>query len=59
MEPPSKKLLDQIRNAIHLKPYFDCTAETSLQWIRHYILFHNKRQQKAMGVPEIDHFWLI
>jgi Phage integrase, N-terminal SAM-like domain len=28
--------------------------ETDLQWIRRYILFHNKRHPKDMGIPEIE-----
>ena len=27
-----------------------------MQWIRRYILFHNKRQPQEMGVPEIEAF---
>jgi hypothetical protein len=41
--PPKKKLLDQVRDAIRLKHYSYRTEETYVQWIRRYILFHNKR----------------
>jgi site-specific recombinase XerD len=58
MQPsqPPKKLLDQVREAIRLKHYSYRTEETYVQWIRRYILFHDKRHPKDMGVPEIEDF---
>ena len=53
---PPKKLLDQVRDAIRLKHYSYRTEETYVQWIRRYILFHNKRHPKEMGTPEIEAF---
>lgn len=55
-EPPPQKLLDQVREAIRLKHYSYRTEETYVQWIRRYILFHNKRHPKDMGVSEIESF---
>ena len=49
---PPKKLLDQVRDAIRLKYYSYRTEETYVQWIRRYILFHNKRHPNEMGTPE-------
>ncbi len=54
--PPKKKLLDQVRDAIRLKHYSYRTEESYVQWIRRYILFHNKRHPKDMAVPEIEAF---
>jgi integron integrase len=51
-----KKLLDQVREAMRLKHYAYRTEETYVQWIRRYILFHNKRHPKEMGRPEIEAF---
>ena len=51
-----KKLLDLYRDAIQLKQYSPRTAETYIQWVRDYILFHNKRHPKEMGVNEINQF---
>ena len=51
-----KKLLDQVREAMRLKHYAYRTEETYVQWIRRYILFHNKRHPKEMGQPEIEAF---
>ncbi|MEM9090952.1 MAG: integron integrase [Cyanobacteria bacterium P01_F01_bin.53] len=60
MQPPTqprpKKLLDQVREAIRVKHYSYRTEETYVQWIRRYILFHDKRHPKDMGVPEIEEF---
>ncbi|MBF2049054.1 MAG: phage integrase N-terminal SAM-like domain-containing protein [Elainella sp. C42_A2020_010] len=56
MQPPPKKLLDQVRDAIRLKHYVYRTEETYVQWIRRYILFHNKRHPKEMGNAEIEAF---
>jgi len=54
--PPPKRLLDQVRDAIRLKHYAYRTEQTYVQWIRRYILFHNKRHPNQMGVPEIEAF---
>jgi hypothetical protein len=42
-EPRPKKLLDQVRDAIRLKHYSYRTEQTYVQWIRRYILFHDKQ----------------
>ena len=55
-QPRPKKLLDQVREVIRVKHYSYRTEETYIQWIRRYILFHNKRHPKDMGVPEIEAF---
>ncbi len=53
-QPP--KLLDQVRVALRLKHYSCKTEQTYVQWIRRYILFHNKRHPKDMGVTEVEAF---
>ncbi|MEO0377195.1 MAG: integron integrase, partial [Cyanobacteria bacterium P01_A01_bin.17] len=55
-EPRPKKLLEQVRDVIRMKHYSYRTEQTYVQWIRRYILFHNKRHPSEMGVPEIDAF---
>jgi integron integrase len=55
-EPPKKKLLERVREAIRLKHYSYRTEETYVQWIRRYILFHNTRHPQEMGVKEIEEF---
>ena len=54
--PPPKRLLDQVRDAIRLKHYSYRTEQTYVQWIRRYILFHNKRHPDQMGVTKIEAF---
>jgi hypothetical protein len=56
MESRPKKLLDQVRDAIRLKHYSYRTEQTYVQWIRRYILFHNKQHPKEMGAVEIEAF---
>jgi Phage integrase, N-terminal SAM-like domain len=56
MEPRPKKLLDQVRDTIRLKHYSYRTEESYVQWIRRYILFHDKRHPLEMGSAEIEAF---
>jgi integron integrase len=50
------KLLDQVRYAIRTKHYSIRTEEAYVQWIRRFILFHNKRHPKDMGAKEVSQF---
>jgi site-specific recombinase XerD len=50
------KLLDQVRYAIRAKHYSLQTEEAYVQWIRRFILFHNKRHPKDMGAEEVRQF---
>ena len=52
----AKKLLDQARDVLRLKHYSYRTEETYVDWIRRYILFHQKRHPNDMGTPEIQAF---
>jgi integrase len=52
----SKKILDQMRDAIRLKHYSYRTEKAYVDWVYRFILFHNKRHPKEMGVPEIEAF---
>ncbi len=54
--PKGKKLLDQYRDLIRTKQYSTRTEKTYIDWVRQYILFHNKRHPKEMGAPEINQF---
>jgi len=38
------KLLDQVRNALRVRHLALSTEKTYVDWIRRFILFHNKRQ---------------
>ncbi len=56
MEPTTqpKKLLDQVRDTLRVKHYAYGTEESYIQWIRRFILFHNKRHPKDMGEAEVE-----
>ncbi|MBL0348688.1 integron integrase [Candidatus Villigracilis affinis] len=54
--PQGKKLLDQYKEAIRLKQYSPRTEKTYVEWIRQYILFHNKRHPKEMAASEVKQF---
>lgn len=55
-QPPRKKLLDQVQDRLRTRHYSYRTEKSYMQWIRRYILFHNKRHPKEMGLPEIEKF---
>jgi integron integrase len=55
-ETPKPRLLDQVRDIIRAKHYSIRTEEAYLQWMRRYILFHNKRHPREMGAKEINQF---
>jgi len=50
------RLLDRVRNKIRLKHYSIRTEEAYVQWIRRYILHHEKRHPAEMGAAEVEAF---
>ncbi len=54
--PPPRKLLDLYRDAIRVKQYSSRTEKTYTEWVRQYILFHNKRHPREMVFPEVNQF---
>lgn len=52
--PP--KLLDQVRDRIRVKHYSIRTETQYVQWIKRFILFHNKRHPQEMGAAEVEAF---
>ena len=56
MEPRPRKLLEQVSDLLRVKHYSYRTEQTYIQWIRRYILFHNKTHPKDMGSSEIEAF---
>lgn len=52
----SKKLLDQVRDALRLTHYSIRTEESYVDWIKRYILFHKKRRPRDMGRAEVEAF---
>ncbi len=56
MEQPPKKLLEQVSYIIRLKHYSYKTEKSYVNWIKRYIIFHNKRHPREMGGREIEEF---
>jgi site-specific recombinase XerD len=50
-QPP--RLLDQVKSVARLKHLSISTEKSYLYYIRDFILFHNKRHPKEMGIQEI------
>jgi hypothetical protein len=53
---PSPKLLDRVRWHLRVKRYSIRTEHAYLDWIRRFILFHEKRNPAEMGESEIAQF---
>ncbi len=53
---PPRKLLDRVRWHLRVKRYSIRTEKSYLDWIRRFILFHEKRHPAEMGEAEIAAF---
>ena len=53
-KPP--KLLDQVRHRIRVKHYSIRTEDAYTDWAKRFILYHQKRHPKDMGVKEVEAF---
>lgn len=54
VKPP--RLLDQVREKLRVKHYSIRTEQAYVDWIRRFILFHEKRHPATLGAPEIERF---
>jgi len=52
--PP--KLLNRVRECIRARHYSIRTENLYVDWVRRFILFHDKRHPKEMGVSEVEAF---
>lgn len=50
------RLLDQVRDEIRVRHYSLRTEQAYLQWIKRYILFHNKQHPRDLGADHIQSF---
>jgi hypothetical protein len=50
-----KKLLDIVRDKIRFKHYSYSTERTYIHWIKHYILFHNKKHPMVVSAFSARH----
>jgi len=55
-EPPPRKLLDRVRDAIRVRHYSRRTEDAYVNWIRRYILFHHKTHPSALGPEDLNAF---
>ena len=51
-----KGLIEQVREAIRLRHYSIRTEDAYVHWIIKFILYHDKRHPKEMGIQEIEGF---
>ena len=54
--PPKQKLLDRARDIMRVKHDSMRTERSSINWMRRYIMSHDKRHPKDMGPREIEAF---
>ena len=51
-----KKLLDQVRDVLRVKHYSYRTEQSYLNWIKRFILYHQKRHPLELGEKEIYNY---
>ncbi|HEX7272650.1 MAG TPA: tyrosine-type recombinase/integrase [Casimicrobiaceae bacterium] len=54
--PPQQPLLDKVRDCIRVRHYSIRTEQAYVDWIRRFILFHDKRHPAEMGAGEVAAF---
>jgi len=50
----ASKFMEEIRRAMRLRHYSFETEKSSTQWIRRYIIFHNKQHPRDLGAEHIE-----
>ena len=50
------RLLDQVRERVRLKHYSIRTEKSYADWIKRYILFHDKRHPRDLGATHVERF---
>ena len=55
-QPDKPKLLDRVRDICRFRHYSIRTEEAYVQWIRRYILFHDKRHPEELGEDDVRAF---
>lgn len=53
---PKPKLLQQLRDALRVRHYSIRTEAAYVDWVRRFILFHDKRHPLQMGADEVGAF---
>ena len=55
-DPPEPRLLDQVRAVIRRRHYSIRTEQSYIDWIRRFILFHEKKHPQELGERQINSF---
>jgi len=50
------RLMERVQHKIRFKQYSIRTEQSYMEWIRGFILFHNKRHPEQMGANETESF---
>jgi hypothetical protein len=50
------RLLDQVRQTLQSRRYNPRTGEVFVDWVRRFVLFHDKRHPRQMGEAEVVRF---
>ena len=53
---PAPRLLQRVRNEIRFRHYSIRTEDAYADWVRRFIIFHDKRHPQDMGAPEVAEF---
>jgi len=54
--PPPRRLLDEVRKAIHLRHYSYRTEKSYVHWIWRFVVFHDKQNPRLLGGAEVEKF---
>ena len=54
MDTKSPKLLELVRETLRTKHYSYRTEQAYVDWIKRFIIFHNKRHPREMGAEEVQ-----
>ena len=53
---PKSLLLGRVRDKIRLKHYSIRTETAYVDWIRRFVLFHNRRHPRDLGSEQVEAF---
>lgn len=56
MKKTKSPFLEQVRNAIRVRHYSIRTEHAYLDWVKRFILYHDKRHPEEMGEAEVSRF---
>ena len=53
-KPTPKRPKDQLRDVLRLKRHSYRTEQAQVGWMTRYVLFHDKRHPKDVGIPKVE-----